>query len=661
MKIESLAYYLPPKVVTSEQTVERLPKTFRVPLREMTGIESVRKVAPGEYALSLSVEAVKKCLMGSQYTPAEVDAVICCNICSYDHDSAFSYEPCTASRIARQFGMNHALCFDINNACAGVFTGLYVAQSIISAAPHKKVLVVSGECISILAETVFKQNFNTTPYSPADLFACLTLGDSGVALLLEHSDTSGFQTISLETLGDYSHLCTAFATEHGPLMVTSSVRLAQKAMHASARHLADTLAHHHWDTGEGRPYLIPHQTARKVMESGRELVNQFLHRETFTEESTIVNIRERGNTSSTTHWVAIMDMILDNRLQNNDRVAFSVAASGITVGSALYIFDDLPARVRANGAAPSRAAQRHRPPVRAEKELIFAESVAHVEQQEVAEPNTFNLAGAAVAKALARRPALHKKIGLIIFCGTYKSDYLSEPSVASMLLRAMDLSKEDRETHFADHLFAFDIKNGALGMQTGLETAARLLRTRDLDSALIVSSEVLHPTHASSDALELTSGAAALVIAAQPTPAALWMRCSTTTLFADYQDSHTVSATWKEGTTTLKVHSGRQLARYCQQCMQQAIHQFFEKHQTSWNDYPYCILPSLPLSEKDLLHGFDLPKNTQTLMVYAEKGAHTHGTVGKLQQLCVHARSGDRALVVQVASGLQVNVSDWSF
>src|SRR6202041_1827275 len=66
--------------------------------------------------------------------------------------------------------------------------------------------------------------------------------------------------------------------------------------------------------------------------------------------NTIYNLAERGNTASTTHFVALSDHIRGNRIKSGDNVVFGISGSGQTIGAALYTFDDLPARM---GRAPN--------------------------------------------------------------------------------------------------------------------------------------------------------------------------------------------------------------------------------------------------------------------------------------------------------------------
>jgi hypothetical protein len=74
----------------------------------------------------------------------------------------------------------------------------------------------------------------------------LTLGDSGVALILERASDAGvgFHAIDLYTAGAYCHYGIARLTdqEHGgAIMLTNSLKLHEVAIRHSAAHIVQTL------------------------------------------------------------------------------------------------------------------------------------------------------------------------------------------------------------------------------------------------------------------------------------------------------------------------------------------------------------------------------------------------------------------------------------
>ena len=236
--IESFGVYLPPKVVSTAEVVRscRLPLDF--PLERMTGIRSRRMAGETEFAIDLAEKAVIDCLARSAYKPSDIDLLLCCNISRCDGPgNRFTYEPTSAARLQRRFGFDHAIAFDISNACAGTFTAIALADAFLKTGAAKRAMVVSGEYITHLTRTAQKE---ITDFMDPRI-ACLTLGDSGAAIVLERSRAEGvgFQELDLYTLGKFSDLCVAKATDRphgGAIMLTDSIQGAAVTIQQAVGH-----------------------------------------------------------------------------------------------------------------------------------------------------------------------------------------------------------------------------------------------------------------------------------------------------------------------------------------------------------------------------------------------------------------------------------------
>ena len=194
--------------------------------------------------------------------------------------------------------------------------------------------------------------------------ASLTLGDAGAAVTLELSPSEevGFRTIDLFTLGKYHPLCIAKPSEHGGVgttMVTDPIQSTAVFIERSALHAERTLRQAGWPIDSCR-HIIPHQTSKTTIKEALSETERLLGYEL--EKVTICNLAERGNTASNTHFVALKDQILQNRIRSGDRAVFCISGGGITIGTALYTFDDLPDRLRTgNHRGRDRAAASIRP------------------------------------------------------------------------------------------------------------------------------------------------------------------------------------------------------------------------------------------------------------------------------------------------------------
>ena len=212
VKIESLGVYLPPKVLTTEELMQRCLSRPRLDLEKVTGIHE-RRVAEGEYAKDLGIKAAERALAMSRYAAEDLDVVVCTSISKHHAPDEFSFEPATALLVRKAIGARRALVFDVVNACAGMLNGVYVVQGLIRAGLARRGLVVSGEQNMPLAETATRE----VAHSFDRQLAALTLGDCGAALVLDAAtDPSvGFHWLDLVTGAKHDHYCYSRPSRRG--------------------------------------------------------------------------------------------------------------------------------------------------------------------------------------------------------------------------------------------------------------------------------------------------------------------------------------------------------------------------------------------------------------------------------------------------------------
>ena len=482
--IESLGIYLPPDIHSSKDIVSNCKNKVRIPLELMTGIKKRRRAGKTEFSRDLAANAVQDCLRKSKYLPEDIDLIVCCNIsrCNAPNHLFFT-EPSTAIELKRSFNLTNALAFDINNACAGMFTGIYLVNSLIKSHRIRLGLVVSGEYITHLTDTAQKEIETLKDLR----LACLTLGDSGAALLLERSAnlSVGFHGIDLRTVSRYSDLCIAKPTcrpHGGATMKTKSQELALTGIYHTIRHTGQYMKRHSW-TASKVDHLITHQIAKKMTNLFREEFNKLPDVDKFAQHKSIHNVEEFGNTSTTTHILAMHQAILAHKINNRERTVFSVTASGLTVGTALYEFDDLPERLRQMEATKSLPEKRPHMErlsrsLEIETPVISLESVAVASEEEAL--NSLNHAVRASRYCLNNSQYNTEDINLLMYVGVYKSDYVDEPSNAALIASALQLN---------DDSFAFDLYNGILGWLNAVYLVQEQLRAGILEQVLVVASE----------------------------------------------------------------------------------------------------------------------------------------------------------------------------
>jgi 3-oxoacyl-[acyl-carrier-protein] synthase III len=661
--IESLGIYLPPREVLTEDILAGCVTPIRFPLERMTGIRSRHVAGDTEFAIDLACQAVARCLAGSRHAPSDVDIVISTSIARCDGPGLWiSYEPGTALELTRRFGFARAIAFDVANACAGMFTGIAIVDALIGAGVVERGLVVSGEYISHLGLTAQKEISETLD----PRLACLTLGDSGAAVLLEATDAPdrGFDAVDLATFGAYSRYCMAYPTKQahgGAIMLTDALELTEAATRHGALHALETLERAGWPA-DSFQHLILHQTSSTALAGATREINRLLGRRVCHPENTVDNLARRGNTATTSHFVALADLLAARRVRPGDRVIFAVSASGLTVGTALYTFDDLPARdgrpstSRAAAGNCSRPARRPAsPPVR-----IAAVGTA---PGRPGEEDTLGLLRRAATECLAAWPGEPGELDLLIHAGVYRTDYVSEPAIATLLAGDLGinaiLSPEDgRRT------LAFDVFNGAVGCLNACHIAAELIRGGRADRAMVVASEVENNAERfPEELLGLEPAGSALILersSGAPAGFGVFRFCT----FTEHADSLRTACTNRDATTWLQIRRAADLECRYLEAIAVTVGELLEAERLGLDRIALVMGPQISDSfTAALAETLGLPTSR---LVHAWPGARdlfTSSLPFAFRRVVEQrlAAPGDLGLVIAAGSGLQVGCALYRF
>ncbi len=330
--IESIGIKLPEKEWSTKE-IERelnLPGKFKLEL--LTGIKSRRICSENEDSYSLAVNAVQDCLKYSEIKAADIEMIINCSISKYVNGLSHCYEPALSLLIKDKIGNKKALSFDISNACAGMLTGVHIANNFISRGAVKNCLIVSGECISSLGKNAMK---SVDSIQHPEL-ASLTVGDAGAAVILSctSSPHESIRISEMTTLSRYSHLCTGYQnTEYpGATMYTDMKNIHQISLDnlpAAVENALDKAGLSFADID----YFIPHQTAKISILSGIKILSNYFKQKP---KEVVINLAQTGNTASTTHFVALYQYLQKKKFKQGDNVLLLSFASGLVIGSVIF-------------------------------------------------------------------------------------------------------------------------------------------------------------------------------------------------------------------------------------------------------------------------------------------------------------------------------------
>ena len=118
---------------------------------------------------------------------------------------------------------------------------------------------------------------------------------------------------------------------------------------------------------------------------------------------------------------------------------------------------------------------------------VRIESIGSVRHDSIEPVESIDLLEIASKECLEKSKYISHDIDLILYSGVYRSNFLSEPAVAAILAKQLDLNaklQDERRT------FAFDVMNGGIGFFNAILTAMNFLQTGEAKAAMIATAEI---------------------------------------------------------------------------------------------------------------------------------------------------------------------------
>lgn len=331
-RIESLGLYLPEREVSTSELIARMKNQPAFDLEKITGIRKRRVRSEVESTYTMAIDAARDCLSHSSYQPEDIDIVISASITRNKDGEKGFFEPPMSLFLKKHLGAHDALNFDVTNACAGMITGAYILHNMIKAGQVRTGMVVSGECITGIADTAVKEI--SEPID--DQFASLTVGDSGAAFIMDGlgSAEEGIDFVEFMTAAEFSPFCIGQPSEKnaGMAMYTKTQDL----------HTADTVGmipkfiEEVFDRrgqafdATAYDYIITHQVSVYLNRSYLKSIREHFGLEHLPES--LMSVQDFGNTSSTSHFVVIYNSLKEKKMKEGDRLLIIPVASGLNYG-----------------------------------------------------------------------------------------------------------------------------------------------------------------------------------------------------------------------------------------------------------------------------------------------------------------------------------------
>lgn len=245
--IESLAFTLPPEVITSTAIEQQLSPTYerlRLPegrLELMSGISERRFWPRGTSIGGPSAATAQLALDASGLRAHDIGCLIHASVCR-DY-----LEPATACGVHAALGLSsNCWVYDCSNACLGLLSGMVQIATLIEAGAIRAGIVVGTESARNLVESTIaalNADQQLTRQSIKPSFASLTIGSGSCAILLCDRSLSRTDNrlIACTARAETEHhaLCQSDTDQAGsgmqPLMQTDSEQLLQAGIAVGVR------------------------------------------------------------------------------------------------------------------------------------------------------------------------------------------------------------------------------------------------------------------------------------------------------------------------------------------------------------------------------------------------------------------------------------------
>ena len=320
-RIAGVAAVLPERVRSSAE-VEAMIEGFRPPARIVERVSGVRNrhvAADDEIASDLAVAASRKVLANTGTDPAGIHLLL---FGSASQDMA---EPATAHVVAAKLGLACPVV-DVKNACNSLLNAVQVADALITAGQHDRVLVCTGEVPSRAIRWRVRDGAQF-----AESFPGYTLSDGGAALLVERSTQPGILHVRFtadSTAWDIGTLPGGGSAHPRDVEYTyfraDGARLRAAFQRLDTSLLPDALA----ATGltwDDLAVVCAHQVTVADL-------HQFTAATGIPPDRLVVTLPEHGNLASVTLPLQLATAIEQGRCGPGDTVALIGLAGGISLG-----------------------------------------------------------------------------------------------------------------------------------------------------------------------------------------------------------------------------------------------------------------------------------------------------------------------------------------
>jgi 3-oxoacyl-[acyl-carrier-protein] synthase-3 len=298
---------LPDRVVTNRD----LEKTLDTSAEWIVDRSGIRERRIGNSTAELAIAAGRNALAQADIDPASIDLMI---LATTTPDQTV---PATSAHVHHDLKLGGG-AFDLNAACSGFVYSLVIADAMLGAGVER-ILVIGAETLSRITDW-------------SDRNTAVLFGDGGGALVLERAPGEG-QLLAWD-LGLDGSARNILKSEVGGTIEMDGREVFKRAVRAMVDSAAGTL-----QRAKVRPeeikLVVPHQANIRIIHAACDRLG-------IERERAAIVLHKTGNTSSASIPLALVDAIEGGRLEDGDLVLLTGFGAGMTWGSALLRWQEIP-------------------------------------------------------------------------------------------------------------------------------------------------------------------------------------------------------------------------------------------------------------------------------------------------------------------------------
>ena len=319
--ITGVGGYVPEYVLTNEE-ISTYVDTSDEWILQRIGIKERRILKPEEgigvtYLAEKAIEDLKR---KKDFDPLEIEAII------FATTTPDYILPNAASLIAYKAGMTNAFGFDLSAACSGYIFALEVAQAYIVSGKCKKVMVIAGDVLSTVTDTLDR---NTCPiFSDACGVALLeaTTEEEGIIDSILHVDGNSLEHLHMYGGGSVHPASHETVDQRLHSIKQDGKVVFKRAVTAMSDVCEEIIKKNHLTKDDIR-WVVPHQANLRIIEAVANRLDIPL-------DKVMVNIDKYGNSSAGTIPLCLWDW--EKYMHKGDNVILTAFGAGYTWG-AVYL------------------------------------------------------------------------------------------------------------------------------------------------------------------------------------------------------------------------------------------------------------------------------------------------------------------------------------